>query len=95
MRRAHHRVGLAFATLLSASQFGAPALAQDAAGAQTACERDVRRLCSGSGVPDERRIVACLLPDRTRLSPACQHSAQPRVEPITVAASEVRSVPQR
>jgi hypothetical protein len=38
---------------------------------QRACTPDVFRLCSAA-IPNERRIVACLKSNRTRLSPACR-----------------------
>jgi hypothetical protein len=38
---------------------------------QRACTPDVFRLCAGS-IPNEPRIVACLIRSRPRLSPACR-----------------------
>ena len=93
MRGAQHPVRAAFIGLCLALVV-VPALAQDVAEAQAACERDVARLCSGNDAPDERRILACLLPDRTRLSPACRHSANTRDAAITLAATEVEPAPQ-
>lgn len=87
MRSAHHLVGLAFLGLSSTLLLGGPVGARDASTGQAACERDVRRLCSGSDAPDERRIRACLLPDRSRLSPVCRDAAAAPAEPMTLAAS--------
>ena len=75
MRSAHHLVGLAFLGLSSTLLLGGPAVAQDAPAGQAACERDVRRLCGGSEAIDARRILACLLPARSRLSPVCRNAA--------------------
>ncbi len=38
---------------------------------QQACTDDVSRLCN-QFIPDEQRIVACLIQNRRRLSPACR-----------------------
>jgi hypothetical protein len=38
---------------------------------QQACIDDVNRLCS-QHIPDERRIVGCLVANRRNLSPACR-----------------------
>lgn len=38
---------------------------------QEACTPDVYRLCNDA-VPDEKRIVACLKHNRSKLSPACR-----------------------
>jgi hypothetical protein len=38
---------------------------------QRACTPDVFRLCSAA-IPNERRIVACLKSNKTKLSPACR-----------------------
>jgi hypothetical protein len=37
---------------------------------QTACTPDVMRLCQ-QDIPDQSRIVACLVRSRLQLSPAC------------------------
>ncbi|MEA2990059.1 MAG: hypothetical protein QOG83_2770 [Alphaproteobacteria bacterium] len=38
---------------------------------QMACQDDAFRLC-GQAIPDERRVRACLIANKRRLSPACR-----------------------
>jgi hypothetical protein len=47
------------------------ASAEDAADAEAACTPDVFRLCSAY-IPSEGKIVACLIRNKTKLSPACR-----------------------
>jgi len=66
-------LGLATAGLLLAAQSMAGAQ-QSYRGTQAdrdACTDDAFRLC-GEFVPDEQRILACLIEKRRSLSPACQ-----------------------
>ncbi len=59
-------MALAFILAISAPL---PALAQFQE-AQAACTPDVMRLCQ-QAIPDQGRIVACLVRSRLQLSPAC------------------------
>lgn len=47
------------------------ASAEDSADAEAACTPDVFRLCSAY-IPSEDKIVACLIRNKTKLSPACR-----------------------
>jgi hypothetical protein len=40
-----------------------------------ACENDAFRLCNHA-IPDEQRVKACLISNRSRLSPACRRVFQ-------------------
>ena len=59
-------IALAFVMAISASL---PAFAQSQED-QAACTPDVMRLCQ-QAIPDQSRIVACLVRSRLQLSPAC------------------------
>lgn len=74
---------VAFALTLGMLMIG-PAAAQHRGSQndQQACTPDVFRLCSAD-IPDEKRIVACLVRSRAQLSPACR----------TVFAEPPRPVP--
>jgi hypothetical protein len=58
---------------------------------QQACTPDVFRLCSAD-IPDEKRIVACLVRSRAQLSPACRtvFAEPPRHGPATRKARKSR-----
>jgi hypothetical protein len=61
---------LAIIVILGMASMGAgPAFAQSQED-QTACTPDVVRLCQ-QDIPDQDRIVACLVRSRLQLSPAC------------------------
>jgi hypothetical protein len=60
--------GLLLAALATAS---AQESYRGSAAEQEACTDDVFRLCN-QFVPDEQRIIACLIQNRRSLSPACQ-----------------------
>jgi hypothetical protein len=47
------------------------ASAEHSADAESACTPDVFRLCSAQ-IPSEGKIVACLIRNKARLSPACR-----------------------
>jgi hypothetical protein len=66
-------LGLAAAGLLLAAQSTASAQEsyRGTQAEQQACTDDVFRLCN-QFVPDEQRIIACLIQNRRHLSPACQ-----------------------
>ncbi|HEY9677257.1 MAG TPA: cysteine rich repeat-containing protein [Drouetiella sp.] len=57
--------------LTVAGTLAAPAFAHSGSSDdQAACTPDVFRLCS-SEIPNESRIVACLMKNKAKLSPAC------------------------
>lgn len=57
--------GLLCLSLISASS------AQNGTPEEVACTPDVYRLCNAA-IPDERKILACLIANQKNLSPACR-----------------------
>jgi hypothetical protein len=54
---------------------------------QQACMGDAFRLCS-SEIPDIDRVKACMIRNRSQLSPECRAYVRPGPEPEPVAADE-------
>lgn len=72
-----------FTAVTTLSTFaGAPAHANDAEAARL-CRGDAFRFCL-SEIPDRDRITACMVRNRTRLSPGCQTVFNKPSRPATV-----------
>jgi hypothetical protein len=87
MNRITMAAALALATLSTA------AVAQSSE-EQQACMNDAFRVCSAT-IPDRARTTACMIQNKSQLSPACQQvmaKYAPAVSPVqTVAAAPVRA----
>ena len=62
---------------------------------QQACTPDAFRLC-GDAVPDVGRVTACMIRNRSQLSPGCAayfRSPEPEAMPVTTARKPVRITP--
>jgi hypothetical protein len=62
---------------------------------QQACTPDAFRLC-GDAVPDVDRVTACMIRNRSQLSPGCRvyfRSPEPEAIPVTTARKPVRITP--
>jgi hypothetical protein len=62
---------------------------------QQACMGDALQLC-GEYVPDVDRVTACMIRNRSRLSPGCRvyfRSPEPVAVPVTMARKPVRITP--
>ena len=79
------QAGLLFATALSASLLASAAQAYTPE-QQQACTPDAFRLC-GDAIPDVDRVTACMIRNRTQLSPPCRvyFRPDPVAAPATVA----------
>ncbi|WFU16048.1 hypothetical protein [Bradyrhizobium sp. CB3481] len=78
------QVGLFLAAILSVSV--GPAAAQSyTAEQQQACTGDAFRLCS-SDIPDVERVTACMIRNKSQLSPPCRAQFRPGPEPGEVSA---------
>jgi hypothetical protein len=71
--------GLIAATLLAASMWSG-AVSAYTPEQQQACTPDAMRLC-GAYVPDVDRITACMIQNKSQLSPACRVYFRARAEP--------------
>ncbi|WP_424593883.1 hypothetical protein [Bradyrhizobium sp.] len=71
--------GLWLATALSVSMWPAAGRAYTAEQEQ-ACTGDAIRLC-GADVPDVERITACMIRNKSQLSPGCRAFFRPGPEP--------------
>src|SRR5436190_20125385 len=87
MNRTMLAVAFTVATMLTA------AFAQSSED-QQACMNDAFRVCSAT-IPDRARTTACMIQNKSQLSPACQQvmaKYAPAVSPVqTVATAPVRS----
>ena len=93
-RAGHFQFGLLLATALSISI--GPAAGQAYTPEQEqACTGDAFRLCS-SDIPDIGRVTACMVRNKSQLSPACQAHFRPDPEPGEAGQRSGRrsSVPQ-
>ena len=94
-RAGHFQFGLLLATALLVSI--SPAASQTYTPEQEqACTGDAFRLCS-SDIPDIGRVTACMVRNKSQLSPACQAHFRPDPEPSEAAdrpAGRPSSVPQ-
>ena len=52
---------------------------------QQACTGDAFRLC-GSDIPDVDRVTACMIRNKSQLSPGCRAFFRPGPEPVAAAA---------
>jgi hypothetical protein len=78
------RIGLFLATALSLS--AGPTAAQSyTAEQQQACTGDAFRLCSAD-IPDVDRITACMIRNKSQLSPPCRAQFRAGAEPGEVSA---------
>jgi hypothetical protein len=59
-------------TVFAAALFSAPALA-DEQGGSDACMQYAFSIC-GQFIPDRERVAACLISNRSRVSPACRNA---------------------
>jgi len=55
---------------------------------EQACTGDAFRLCS-SDIPDVDRVTACMIRNKSQLSPGCRAFFRPEPEPIAAAATPV------
>jgi hypothetical protein len=88
------QAGLLLAMALSASLLASAAQAYTPE-QQQACMGDALQLC-GEYVPDVERVTACMIRNRSRLSPGCRvyfRSPEPVAAPVTLARRPVRITP--
>jgi hypothetical protein len=88
------RACLVLAMALSASLLSGTAYAYTAE-QQQACTPDAFRLC-GDAIPDVDRVTACMIRNRSQLSPGCRmyfRSPEPEAIPVTTARRPVRITP--
>ena len=78
------RFGWVLATALSASAFSTSASAYTPE-QQQACTGDAMNLC-GAYIPDVDRITACMIQNKSRLSPGCRAHFRAGPEPAAAAA---------
>ena len=77
------QLGLMAATLLAASMWSGAAFAYTPE-QQQACTGDAMRIC-GAFVPDVDRITACMIQNKSQLSPGCRVYFRAGAEPDEVA----------
>lgn len=85
------RFGWMLATALSVSLWSGTAGAHTPEQEQ-ACTGDAFRLC-GPDIPDIGRVTACMVRNKSQLSPACRAHFRP--DPAEAAARQPRSSTQR
>lgn len=78
-RLGHFQLGLLLATVLSVSLWPAASNAYTPEQEQ-ACTGDAFRLCS-SDIPDVSRVTACMVRNKSQLSPACRAHFRSGPEP--------------
>jgi hypothetical protein len=84
------RWGFHFALVLTTILFasaGSPSAFAYTPEQQQACTPDAMRLC-GAFVPDVDRITACMIENKSQLSPECRRYFRPGPEPAAQAAGE-------
>ena len=81
--RRDFRCGIALAAALFASSVPTSVLAYTPE-QQQACSPDAMRLC-GAFVPDVDRITACMIQNKSQLSPECRRFFRPGPEPDEAA----------
>jgi hypothetical protein len=86
-RFGHLLLGLLLATALSVSLWSAAARAYTPEQEQ-ACTGDALRLCSAD-IPDIGRVTACMVRNKSQLSPACRAHFTSSPEPSDVSARTV------
>jgi hypothetical protein len=79
------QLGLMLATVLSVSFWPAPASAYTPE-QQQACSGDAFRLC-GPEIPDVDRVTACMIRNKSQLSPGCRAFFRPGPESDEIAAA--------
>jgi hypothetical protein len=77
--------GMLLATALVVSSVGPAAAQSYTAEQQQACTGDAFRLC-GSDIPDVDRITACMIRNKSQLSPPCRAQFRAGPEPDEVSA---------
>jgi hypothetical protein len=77
------QLGLMWAAGLSIAVWSAPATAYTPE-QQQACTSDAFRLCS-SDIPDVDRVTACMIRNKSQLSPGCRVFFRPGPEPEEIA----------
>jgi hypothetical protein len=88
------QAGLMLAMALSASLLSTSSQAYTPE-QQQACMGDALQLC-GEYVPDVERVTACMIRNRSRLSPGCRvyfRSPEPVAAPVAIARKPVRITP--
>jgi hypothetical protein len=78
-RFSHFQLGVLLATVLSISMWPAASRAYTPEQEQ-ACTNDAFRLCS-SEIPNVDRVTACMVRNKSQLSPACRAQFRPEPEP--------------
>ena len=81
------QLGLIFATALAFSMLSTAADAYTPEQEQM-CTGDAFRLCS-SDIPDVDRVTACMIRNKSQLSPGCRVFFRPGPEPEEIAAAQV------
>jgi hypothetical protein len=79
----HFQFGLALAVALSASMFSTAGFAYTQE-QQAACTGDAVALC-GPEIPDVDRVTACMIRNKSRLSPGCRAHFRPDPAPVEAA----------
>ena len=82
-RIGNFQLGLMLATVLSVSIWPAAGQAYTPE-QQQACTSDAFRLCS-SDIPDVDRVTACMIRNKSQLSPGCRAHFRPGPEPSEAA----------
>lgn len=84
--------GLVLATALSVSMWSSAGQAYTPE-QQQACTGDAFRLCSAE-IPDVDRVTACMVRNKSQLSPGCRAQFRPDPEP-RAAAANIRPVARK
>lgn len=79
------QLGLVLAAVLSVSIWSAPASAYTPE-QQQACSGDAFRLC-GPEIPDVDRVTACMIRNKSQLTPGCRAFFRPGPESDEIAAA--------
>ena len=83
---------LTLAIALTVSALSTAAFAQSAE-EQQACMNDAFRVCSAT-IPDRARTTACMIQNKSQLSPACQQ-VMAKYAPTTAPVQTVAAAPAR
>jgi hypothetical protein len=86
----HFQFGMMLAAVLSVSMFSTASVAYTPE-QQQACTGDAMQFC-GPEIPDVDRVTACMIRNKSRLSPGCRVFFRPDPEPEAVAAPAGRPV---
>jgi hypothetical protein len=89
VRSRNFQFGLMLATALSVSIWPAASRAYTPEQQQQACSDDAFRLCSAD-VPDVDRVTACMVRNKSQLTPGCRVFFRPDPEPEISSATAGR-----